>query len=76
MWRGDRMKVLRESMHITPKELGGYLGKTIGSINNFETGYIAPSVEVLDKICIKLQTTPNYLLGYDDEPNIRKRANS
>ena len=70
MWRGDRMNLLRESMHITPKELGTYLGKSIGSINNYETGYITPSMDILDKICVKLKTTPNYLLGYDDAPNL------
>ena len=65
---GDRVKLLREQKGMTQEELATQLGyKSKSSVTHIERGRDIPRSMVV-KLADILDTTPAYLMGWEDEP--------
>ena len=67
---GDKIKQLRQSLDLTQDELAQKVGyKSRSSINKIELGERDVSRPMIIKFAEALNTTPAYLMGWEDEPN-------
>lgn len=67
---GDRIKELRIKNGWTQEELGEKLGIKKAAINKYETGIVENiKRQTLLELAEILGTTPNYLMGWEDEKN-------
>lgn len=65
---GDRVKLLREQKGMTQEDLAQKLGyKNKSSVTHIEKGRDIPRSMVV-KLADILETTPQYLMGWDDTP--------
>lgn len=60
-------KELRLELGITPKELGEKISVEKSTINKYKLGKIAIPYKKIEKIAAALETTPAYLMGWEDE---------
>jgi len=65
--RGDRLKELRESMHITHEDLASRLGISEIQIYRYEKGTAEPRADVVVKIAEFFNVTTDYLLNMSEE---------
>ena len=66
---GQRIKEKRESMHMSQEELAQKAGyKSRSSIHKIELGSYALPQNKIKAIADALQTTPGYIMGWDDAP--------
>jgi transcriptional regulator with XRE-family HTH domain len=66
---GDRIKRLRKELGLSADELGKIIGKDRSTIYRYERGDIEyATVDVIPRLAKALQTTPQYLLGWDEKP--------
>lgn len=65
---GARLKVLREGMKYSQKKMAEVLEVTQPSINRYEHGQSAPSVEVLVKYADYFDVSMDYITCRCDEP--------
>lgn len=71
---GDRIKNRREELKMSQEELAhliGYKSKT--SINKIELGVQNLKQSKIKEIANALQTTPGYIMGWDDNPEPSER---
>ena len=61
---GQRVKTLRKRKGLNQKELANILGKSLRTVQKYETGEIEISISVINQLADALDTTPSYLLGY------------
>ncbi len=61
-----RLNAVRKSRHLTALAMADYLGVTIRTYRNYESGVSQPSLETLVRIANKLNVSVDYLLGRDD----------
>ncbi len=65
---GDRIKNRRKYLKMSADELGKRLGKDRSTIYRYEKGDIENlPLDILDPIAKALGTTPQYLMGWDNE---------
>lgn len=65
---GDRIKQMRKEKGISAQELGKRLGKDRSTIYRYEKGEIENlPLDILKPIAYALDTTPQYLMGWEDE---------
>lgn len=64
----ERIKKLRKAQKITSTELAEKIGLSRTAISQIERKKSAPSVEALCRLAKALDCTPDYLLGFTDEP--------
>lgn len=63
---GDRMKAQRKALKISVDELAARLGKDRSTIYRYEKGEIENvPLELLEPIAAALETTPQYLMGWE-----------
>lgn len=62
---GERIKLLRKRKGISQGRLAAMLGKSIRTVQKYETGEIEVSQFVASQLAKVLDTTPTYLLGYE-----------
>lgn len=65
---GLRLRSLRESKGMTQEEVGKRIGVTKATVNRYETGEIDIKRTIAIKLADILDTTPSYIMGWDDEP--------
>lgn len=66
---GERIRQCRKEHGFSAETLAEYIGKDKTTVYRYESGSIAKlPTEVLCKIAICLNTTPEYLLGLYDSP--------
>ena len=66
---GERLKRLRKERGMSADELGAMIGKDRSTIYRYERGDIdKATVDVIPPLARALQTTPQYLLGWDEKP--------
>ena len=66
---GTKVKALRKSLGLTQKELADKCGyKSLTTINKIELGINSIPLDVVEKLAKALQTTPSYLMGWDESP--------
>ena len=64
---GARVKYLRKALGLTQKELAIKCGyKSLTTINKIELGINNVPLDVIEKLASALQTTPAYLLGWEE----------
>ena len=69
MTTGERIKQLRKELGLSADELGTMIGKDRSTIYRYESGDIEKAtVDVIPSLARALQTTPQYLLGWDKKP--------
>lgn len=67
---GERIKTRRKELGMTAEELGDAIGRSRATIYKYEKGDIENlSHTLLIPLAEALHTTPEYLLGYDDDPD-------
>jgi transcriptional regulator with XRE-family HTH domain len=65
---GDRIKYLRIEKGMTQEELGEKVGVKNAAINKYETGIVVNlKRDMIVKLASALDTTPAYLMGWEDE---------
>ena len=65
---GDRIKELRQAKGYSAEDLGRLIGKDRATIYRYEaSGYVKAPLQVIEQIAIALDTTPAYLMGWDDQ---------
>lgn len=63
---GERIKKRRKELRMSADELGRRLGKDRSTIFRYEKGDIENlPLDILEPIAAALQTTPQYLMGWD-----------
>ena len=69
MTTGERIKQLRKDLGLSADELGEMIGKDRSTIYRYERGDIEnATVDVIPRLAKALQTTPQYILGWDNKP--------
>ena len=61
---GERIKALRKKRCYNQKELADLLGKSLRTIQKYESGEIEVSIAMVNEIAKVLDTTSTYLLGH------------
>lgn len=64
---GAQIKRLRKANGMSQVELAGKVGVSKQSISNWEGDNIAPSIEMLKKLCGVFSCSADYLLGLEDD---------
>ena len=65
----ERLKRLRKEQGLSADELGAMIGKDRSTIYRYERGDIEnATIDVIPKLAKALQTTPQYLLGWEEKP--------
>lgn len=64
---GTRIKNLRKKHNLTLVELGELIGLKKSTISKYENNEINIPTDKLEKIARVLNTTPQYLLGFDED---------
>lgn len=62
---GERIATQRKQLRISQTELAEQLGKSLRTVQKYESGEIDMSVSVLEQIAEILKMPINYLIGYD-----------
>ena len=72
---GQRIKILRKRKGLSQTELANIMGKSLRTLQKYETGEIEISIAVVNQLADILDTTPTFLLGYEaDTAPIRSLA--
>lgn len=69
MFKGERLKLLREEKYLTQEELGKAFNITDATINRYEKGLRQPDTETLKKLADFFNVSVDYLLGRTDIRN-------
>lgn len=74
MARGDRIRILRTEHNLTMEELGIKVGVGKATIKKYENGTInnIPS-DKIELLAQALETTPEYIMGWDDNPTEQQK---
>lgn len=69
---GQKIKELRKQLNMSVDELASKLGKNRATIYRYERGDIENlPLDVLEPLANALETTPAYLMGWEDESNVQ-----
>jgi transcriptional regulator with XRE-family HTH domain len=68
MFKGDRLKHLREHRGITHQELAAMLDVGYAQIYRYENNKVDPVGQVLDRMASLFDVSVDYLLGRTDNP--------
>ncbi len=64
---GQRIKTLRKSKGLNQQELANLLGKSLRTVQKYETGEIEVSIAIVNQLAKLLDTTPTFILGYETD---------
>ena len=62
---GQRIKTLRKHKGLNQTQLANLLGKSLRTVQKYETGEIEVSIDVVNTLAKILDTTPTFILGYE-----------
>lgn len=68
---GERLRLLRESIHLSQAKLASAANTTQVSINRYETGHVKPSLQMLVWYADFFDVSVDYLVGRTDSPQGR-----
>lgn len=74
---GERIVYLRDEREISQKELAIRLKITAATLSRYENNIYEPKLEVLRDMCVILETTSDFLLGFTPSfeiPDPKKRS--
>lgn len=69
---GERIKERRELLNLTLEQVGAFVGVSKATVQRYETGEIDIKRTAAMKLAIILKTTPAYIVGWTDDPNINQ----
>jgi transcriptional regulator with XRE-family HTH domain len=72
VFRGDRLRSLRDAKGWTQLEMAFRARAQPRQVSNCETGFAEPSCSLLSRFAIALGTSSDYLIGLTDSPNASK----
>ena len=73
---GKRIRTIRKERGLNQKEFGDLIGKSLRTVQMYESGDSELSISLINLISDKLGTTSTYLIGYDsDNTNIQNLSN-
>lgn len=64
---GERIRLERESHHMTLDELSKKIGIQRASINKYEMGRVIPLLKRMEQFAAALNVSPAYLAGWSDK---------
>ena len=65
---GERIKLRRKELGMSADKLGEAIGKNRATVFRYENGYIEKMpLDVIEYIAEALYTTPQYLMGWEDD---------
>ena len=64
---GQRIKALRKRKGYNQQELADIIGKSLRTVQKYESGEIEVSIAVVNQLAEVLETTPTFILGYDTD---------
>lgn len=67
---GYRLKELRERKNLSQGDLANLINRNPATISGYERNVVTPSLDILMDIVRVLDTTPNYLMGYEEENSL------
>lgn len=70
----DQMKKVLKSKGISQTEASKMLGVEVGALNHWLIGRRQPNIDVIKKFCDVFETTPNFLMGFEDDITDQDRA--
>ena len=73
---GQRIKAQRIKMHMTQDELAEVMCIPKKTISGYENDRVDISGSVISALAEHLHTTPNYLLGYEEDPALAAITNA
>ena len=62
---GQRIKTLRKRKGLNQTQLANLLGKSLRTVQKYETGEIEVSIDVVNEMAKHLDTMPTFILGYE-----------
>lgn len=62
---GQRIKLLRKQKGWSQTELADLMGKSLRTVQKYETGEIEVSIAIVNQLAGIFECTPTYLLGYE-----------
>lgn len=72
---GERIKKRREDLDMSVEALAKRIGKSRATIYRYENGFIEKlPTDVLIPFADALQTTPEFLMGWTDDPTARRNS--
>ncbi|EFC05620.1 peptidase S24-like protein [Bulleidia extructa W1219] len=73
---GERIRKRRIELKLSPEDLGNKIGKDRATIYRYEKGEIENlPVGIIAPLATALHTTPQYLMGWEEDPNLTERDN-
>jgi transcriptional regulator with XRE-family HTH domain len=73
----EKIRALRCNLGLTYEEVGNFVGVGKSTVRKWETGMIENMRrDKIAKLAEVLQTTPGYLMGWSDSPDINKKPAS
>lgn len=73
---GQRIKAQRIKMHMTQDELAEVMCIPKKTISGYENDRVDIRGSVISELAEHLHTTPNYLLGYEEDPALAAITNA
>lgn len=70
VFRGERLRKMRENRNLYQQEVADYLGITSATLSRFETGARQPDASMLVKMANYFNCSVDYLLGRVEDPNM------
>lgn len=67
-FRGDRLRLIREQMHLTQPDFEKLFGFGAGMVSRYENGAADPLPNQLVEMSRKLEVSADWLLGLSDNP--------
>lgn len=68
---GDRMKLRRKELRLSAEDVAEKIGVNRSTVFRYEKGEIEKlPIEILEPLSEILKTTPEYLMGWDNQPDI------
>lgn len=64
---GKRIRALRKRKGYNQQELANIIGKSLRTVQKYESGEIEVSIAVVNQLAEVLETTPTFILGYDTD---------
>jgi len=69
VFRGDRLKEVRDSRQMSQEDLGRASDVASMQIYRYENGKVEPTPDIVVKLASALEVTTDYLLGLVDTPH-------
>ena len=62
----EKLKELRKERNLMQKDVAKALNLSRATYASYEQGTREPSIDIIIKLCKFFDTTPNYLLGFEE----------